>query len=96
MSTLIVDFAALDELSATIERMINKTEAVLATLTGNVSRLAEMWEGSAAEGFQRTFADWMAGQRDLRRRLEDIWNLVVTAHDNHAQAVHINVAMWRV
>jgi WXG100 family type VII secretion target len=96
MSTLTVDFAALDELSATIERTIDKTEAVLATLTGNVAHLAKLWEGPAAEGFQRTVADWMAGQRDLRRRLEDIRNLVVTAHDNHAHAVHTNVAMWRV
>jgi WXG100 family type VII secretion target len=96
MSTLTVDFAALDELSATIERTIDKTEAVLATLTGNVAHQAELWEGSAAEGFQQTVASWMAGQRDLRRQLEGILDLVVTAHDNHAHAVHTNVATWQV
>ena len=93
---LTVDFAALDQLSSTIERSIQETEDLLSTLTTHVTHVAETWTGSASEGFQRTVADWMAGQHDLRRRLQDLHQLVVTAHNNHAQAVRTNVAIWQV
>jgi WXG100 family type VII secretion target len=96
VSVLRVDFAVLAGLSGSIERSIRETEESLATLSTHVTRVAEIWTGAASEGFQRAVDDWMAGQRDLRVRLQDLHDLVVAAHDNHAQAVRANVAMWRM
>ncbi|GDY33986.1 WXG100 family type VII secretion target [Gandjariella thermophila] len=93
---LAVDFAVLNDARADIARSIEHAEDVLAALSKQVARLAEMWTGAASEGFQRTLAEWMAGQQDLQRQLQELHDLVVTAHSNHAQAVRGNVAIWQV
>ena len=96
MSTLVVDFAALDRLRTAIEQSIHDAEQNLTTLDSQVRQLAQSWSGTAADGFQRTIADWTRGRQDLQRQLEYLRRLVATAHDNHASAVAANVAMWRV
>lgn len=96
MRVLAVDFTALDDLSTAIERSIAQAEETLSTLNAQLASLAETWTGAAAEGFQSTFAAWSASERDLRQQLQALHNLVATAHDNHAEAVRRNIAMWRV
>jgi early secretory antigenic target protein ESAT-6 len=92
---LVVDFAALKDLSTSIEESIEQAEEILATLKGQLASLAETWTGAAAEGFQATFARWSASEQDLREQVRGLLDLVVTAHDNHAQAVRRNTAMWQ-
>jgi WXG100 family type VII secretion target len=96
MSTLVVDFAALDRMRTAIEQSIEDTEQILESLTAQVRSLADLWSGAASEGFQRTVADWMAGRQDLQRQLAFLHDMVATAHSNHANAVATNVAMWRI
>ncbi|HEX3785819.1 MAG TPA: WXG100 family type VII secretion target [Pseudonocardiaceae bacterium] len=91
-----VDFVALEDMSDAIERTISETENILGTLRNNIAQLAEMWTGSASEGFQRAQTNWMQGQQDLQRQLTELRELVVTAHDNHIKALATNVAMWQV
>jgi WXG100 family type VII secretion target len=96
MSTLVVDFAALDRLRTAIEQSIQDAEQHLTTLDSQVRQVAQNWLGAAAEGFQRTIADWTSGRQDLQRQLEYLRTLVAAAYDNHASAVATNIAMWRV
>jgi WXG100 family type VII secretion target len=96
MTTLVVDFEALDQLRTAIERSIEHAEQHLATLDRQIRQLANIWSGAAAEGFRRTIADWMSGRQDLQRQLDYLRTIVTTAHHNHASAVATNVAMWRV
>lgn len=93
---IVVDFAALENMVHSIERTLAETESTLESLAGSVDRLVGMWAGSAAEGFQRTVAEWTNGQQDLRAQLAALRDLVETAHDNHADALAANIAMWRV
>jgi WXG100 family type VII secretion target len=93
---LLVDFTSLATMRATIERTIDDIDEVLTDLTGQLDQVITVWTGAAADGFQRSVADWLAGQRDLRRQLDQLHRLVLVAHGNHSQAVHANVALWRV
>jgi WXG100 family type VII secretion target len=93
---LVVDFTSLDDLSTSIENTIAQTEDILTTLNSQITEVAQVWSGAASAGFQRTFASWMQAQQDLRQRLSELRNLVVTAHDNHAAALATNVSIWQV
>jgi WXG100 family type VII secretion target len=96
MTTLVVDFGALDQLRNAIERSLEDAEQQLQTLTDQVRHLTTLWEGAASDGFQRTVTNWLAAREDLQRQLEFLRTVVVTAHQNHAAAVSTNTAMWRV
>lgn len=91
-----VDFSSLEGLAGSIRRATADVERALDDLEGQVRALGEVWVGAASDGFQRTQADWMAGARDLRSRLNYLHDLVTTAHGNHARAVSTNSAIWRV
>lgn len=94
MATIVVDFDALDQLRGAVERSIADAEEQLAVLADLIRSLARQWRGAAADGFQRTIADWLAAEADLRAQLEYLRTLVMTARDNHAAALATNVAMW--
>jgi WXG100 family type VII secretion target len=93
---LVVDFSALDDLAGSIESMITQTEDILDALNRQITEVAQLWTGAASVGFQRTFTSWMQAQQDLRQRLSELHDLVVTAHDNHATALTTNVSIWQV
>lgn len=96
MSELRVDFGVLSDLASSVLRRIDDVEELLSEVDGQVNTLAELWQGAAGEGFQRTIARWRATVEDLRDRLAFAHECVTTAHTNHAGAVIANTAMWRV
>jgi WXG100 family type VII secretion target len=96
MDELVVDFAALRSLASGIDRRIEEIKALLDDLGRQVSALTDLWDGAASDGFRRAQADWFAAADDLRVRLADLRDMVLTAHDNHADAVRTNTLMWRV
>jgi WXG100 family type VII secretion target len=95
MTTLVVDFAALDQLRAAIDASLTTAEADLDTLTDQVRHVASLWSGAASEGFHHTVTDWLTARQDLQHQLEFLRTIVATAHHNHATAVATNTAMWR-
>ena len=96
MPDLHVDFRALERLMSTIENSMDKAGTALADVDDQVRQVAEVWEGAAASGFQRTITDWKTAHADLGARLASLHNLVATAYSNHAGAVRTNTGMWRV
>jgi WXG100 family type VII secretion target len=95
-NVLAVDFAALNDLSTAIQRSIEQAEEILTTLAKQLAGVAEMWTGAASEGFRESYAAWSGSEQDLQRQLQALHDLVVTAHNNHAQAARRNVAIWRI
>ncbi|GDY34015.1 WXG100 family type VII secretion target [Gandjariella thermophila] len=96
MEQLVVDFAALEEATDSLTNHIDATEEKLNRVEQIVIDLESSWEGAAHEGFRATVAEWSSAARDLHTQLRRIRDFVVTAHGNHASAVHTNIGIWRV
>ncbi|GDY34093.1 hypothetical protein GTS_57260 [Gandjariella thermophila] len=96
MDRLVVDFAALQDATDSLTSHIDATEAMLNRVEQIVRKLESSWEGSAHDGFHTTVAEWCSTARDLHTQLRRIRDFVVTAHRNHASAVHTNIGIWRV
>jgi WXG100 family type VII secretion target len=89
-----VDFRALEEGQAALRRTVDEVEAHLADLEGCVNELQKTWSGHAAETYHQAQHEWDAAAEGMKQNLRDLHDLIVTAYDNHASAVHINTKMW--
>jgi WXG100 family type VII secretion target len=90
-----VDFVRLRDAIDAMTRTLDALEESHAGLTERLQPLVVSWTGGAAESYQRAQEDWYASAADMRAMLGDLRNLAATAHDNHAEAVHTNVGIWR-
>jgi WXG100 family type VII secretion target len=93
---LVVDFASLQPLASGIDNRIEQISELLDDLQSKIDTLTAQWIGASSDAFRHAHANWLAAAEDLRTRLTGIRDLVRTAHNNHASAVHTNVGMWRV
>jgi WXG100 family type VII secretion target len=96
MPELRVDFQALANLISAIENGIDAIESGLSEQEAQVRWVGQVWEGAAADGFQRTITTWQSAAADLREQLTFLHELVSNAANNHADAVTTNTRMWRV
>jgi WXG100 family type VII secretion target len=91
-----VDFVRLREAIVAMKETLDALEALHTEMTERLQPLVETWTGEAAEKYQRAQEDWNAAAADMRKMLDELRSLATTAHDNHADALRTNTAIWRV
>jgi WXG100 family type VII secretion target len=89
-----VDYTALTNLQGRMAGIYHDIYDNLTTLSEQVERLLDTWEGSAAESFTQTVRSWQDAAADLHQRLAELHNMVGTAHDNQARTVRSNSKIW--
>lgn len=71
-SYLVVDFPALHQASADIQKALNALESQLAQLERDAAPLVATWEGEAREGYDARQAQWRRSSQSLAAMLRDI------------------------
>lgn len=89
-----VDYTALTAFQGRMRDIYADIEQHLDDLAAGIDNLATLWEGAAAEGFQKTIQSWQGSAADLRDRLAELHNMVGVAHDNQAAVVRSNTGIW--
>jgi early secretory antigenic target protein ESAT-6 len=69
---LVVNFPALHQASADIQKALNALEAQLAQLERAAAPLVATWEGDARQGYDARQAQWRRASGDLATMLRDI------------------------
>ena len=96
MSEIVVDFHALENGEASLRQAVDEIGAHLDELEHTVTRLLHTWSGEAAEAFRAAHQGWDAAVAEMYDTLDQIHDLIVTAHGHHAKAVRSNTAIWQV
>lgn len=71
---LVVNFAALQQASADIQRALNTLQSQLSQLERDAGPLVATWDGVAKEAYAQRQARWRAASQDLQNILRDIKN----------------------
>ncbi|MFV2101958.1 WXG100 family type VII secretion target [Micromonospora sp. LOL_024] len=69
---LVVNFAALQQASADIQRALNTLDAQLGQLESDAAPLVASWSGAAQQAYEQRQARWRTASEDLQRMLRDI------------------------
>lgn len=69
---LVVDFAALQQASADIQKALNTLDSQLGQLERDAAPLIASWEGEARQAYEQRQARWRAASRDLQAMLREI------------------------
>ncbi|MEO3747043.1 WXG100 family type VII secretion target [Plantactinospora sp. B5E13] len=69
---LVVQFPALQQASADIQKAINTLDSQLDQLESDAAPLVSTWEGEAQQAYQVRQAKWRQSQQELSSMLRDI------------------------
>ncbi|MFC0029359.1 WXG100 family type VII secretion target [Micromonospora chaiyaphumensis] len=69
---LVVNFAALHQAGADIQRALTTLESQLGQLERDAAPLVASWSGEAREAYEQRQARWRAASQDLQTMLRDI------------------------
>jgi WXG100 family type VII secretion target len=69
---LVVNFAALQQASADIQRALNTLDSQLGQLEQDAAPLVATWTGEARQAYEQRQARWRAAAQDLQTMLRDI------------------------
>lgn len=69
---LVVQFPALQQASADIQKAINTLDSQLDQLESDAAPLVSTWEGEAQQAYQVRQAKWRQSQQELSNMLRDI------------------------
>ncbi|MER5456734.1 MULTISPECIES: WXG100 family type VII secretion target [unclassified Micromonospora] len=69
---LVVNFAALQQASADIQRALNTLESQLGQLEQDAAPLVASWSGEAQQAYEQRQARWRNASQDLQTMLRDI------------------------
>ncbi|MEV4713500.1 WXG100 family type VII secretion target [Micromonospora sp. NPDC049374] len=69
---LVVNFAALQQASADIQRALNTLDAQLGQLERDAAPLVANWSGAAQQAYEQRQARWRNASQDLQVMLRDI------------------------
>ncbi|MEV4689551.1 WXG100 family type VII secretion target [Micromonospora echinospora] len=69
---LVVNFAALQQAGADIQRALSTLESQLGQLERDAAPLVASWNGSAREAYEVRQSRWRAASQDLQAMLRDI------------------------
>lgn len=69
---LVVNFAALQQASADIQRALNTLDAQLGQLERDAAPLVASWSGEAQQAYEQRQAKWRTASHDLKAMLRDI------------------------
>ncbi|HEX3649741.1 MAG TPA: WXG100 family type VII secretion target [Pseudonocardiaceae bacterium] len=87
-------FGDLDGLVTRIDNTTEEVQSELDTLTAAIAKLADEWEGAAADGFQQKIHQWRTAAQDLRTALRRLGTIVHTTNANYQNALATNTGMW--
>lgn len=88
------NWAAMDELAGSIDTRVSTIQTLVEDLRTKVDNLANMYEGSASDGFRQTKSQWETAAADLNAVLARISTAVkTTAADAHATETR-NAGRW--
>lgn len=88
------DFGELAGLVTRIDSTTRDIRSNLDSLGAAVTRLADEWEGAAADGFQEKIHQWRTAAEDLRAALRQLGSIVHTSNANYQSALRTNTTMW--
>jgi len=89
-----VDLDAVADFAADLRSYSAAVEQALADAQSQVARLHAEWSGSAADAHAAGHARWHRDTEAVRTALNDIQQIVSTAHANYSEAVTVNRGMW--
>ncbi len=89
-----VTFGSMEQLAGDIRGQVAAIEGNLNDLGSQIRNLEEIWQGSAAGGFQMTKQKWFDAADNLRQVLARIETAVVQSTDGYSQAEQKNAARW--
>ncbi|MFI5835104.1 MULTISPECIES: WXG100 family type VII secretion target [Micromonospora] len=69
---LVVNFAALQQAGADIQRALTTLESQLAQLERDAAPLVASWNGEAREAYEQRQSRWRAASQDMQAMLRDI------------------------
>ncbi|GIJ75960.1 WXG100 family type VII secretion target [Micromonospora phaseoli] len=69
---LVVNFAALQQASADIQRALNTLDAQLGQLESDAAPLVASWSGAARQAYEQRQTRWRTVSQDLQAMLRDI------------------------
>ncbi|WDZ86355.1 WXG100 family type VII secretion target [Micromonospora cathayae] len=69
---LVVNFAALQQASADIQRALNTLDSQLGQLERDAAPLVATWSGDAKEAYAQRQTRWRSASQDLQTMLRDI------------------------
>ncbi|MEE6261247.1 WXG100 family type VII secretion target [Plantactinospora sonchi] len=69
---LVVNFAAMQQASADIQKAMNTLDSQLDQLESDAAPLVSTWEGEAQQAYQVRQAKWRQSQQELSNMLRDI------------------------
>ncbi|WBB73294.1 WXG100 family type VII secretion target [Micromonospora sp. WMMD1128] len=69
---LVVNFAALHQAGADIQRALTTLESQLGQLERDAAPLVASWNGAAREAYEQRQSRWRAASQDLQAMLRDI------------------------
>lgn len=69
---LVVQFGALQQASADIQKALNKLEQQLGQLEQDAAPLVASWDGEAKQAYEQRQAKWRNASQDLQSMLRDI------------------------
>lgn len=81
---LLVNFAALGQAGADIERALQKMRTDLDELESKGAQLSETWSGAAKQAYQERQDRWTKASKDLETILRSIQGAVVDSQEDYA------------
>ena len=70
--TLVINFAALQQAGADIQKALNTMDSQLRQLEQDAAPLVATWEGEAQQAYAQRQAKWQAASENLKAMLRDI------------------------
>lgn len=89
-----VDFGELQALGGQIQSTSSQIESELDSLRQQIANLDQLWDGSAASGYQATKQKWFQAADDLRQVLASIGAAVNAAEQAYGDTERKNAGAW--
>ncbi|MFG1954199.1 WXG100 family type VII secretion target [Micromonospora sp. NPDC048830] len=92
---LVVNFAALQQASADIQRALNTLDTQLGQLERDAAPLVTSWDGEARQAYEQRQARWRSASQDLQTMLRDIKVAVDDSASDYLDTEKRNVNLFQ-
>jgi WXG100 family type VII secretion target len=92
---LVVNFAALQQASADIQKALNTLDSQLGQLERDAAPLVASWTGDARQAYEQRQARWRAASQDLQAMLRDIKIAVDESASDYLDTEKRNVGLFQ-
>ncbi|MBM0240529.1 WXG100 family type VII secretion target [Micromonospora sp. ATA32] len=92
---LVVNFAALQQASADIQKALNTLDSQLGQLERDAAPLVSSWAGEARQAYEQRQARWRSASQDLQAMLRDIKLAVDDSATDYLDTEKKNVGLFQ-